>query len=342
MIDFVIKKDSLYNYLYFLFAIFIFFVAGFRAMGNDYDGYEEIFKEIKNLSFFQILDPSKVFVEPFFTVLNISLSGFPYQTILIVMAAANILVLFPFFLKYSPYPYVTLLFFSGMFLYSGIMGSIRQSLALAICLWAMVNYNNKKFWWLLFVAAMFHYTAVLVLIVRFLKNEYYSRKTYITIIVMAICSNLLFYEIFKRLIVFLPAVVTWKLEIYLATEEGTHFGLNAAVAIRLFTFILAYTYRDKIQEKFPKYGAIFLNIYFLSLVLYLGLGFLPQAAVRGSIYYLYVELLLVPMILYVSNTKNRIWIFTLYTLFSVWRHYEMITVYGETYMPYKTMLFDLL
>jgi hypothetical protein len=340
IVDFSVRKDRLYDYLYVLFAVFIFFVAGFRAMGNDYDGYEEIFNAIKILSIFDIFDPSKVFVEPLFTILNITLSGFSYQTLLAVMAAINILVLFPFFRKYSPYPYVTLLFFAGMFMYSGIMGSIRQSLAVAICLWAMINYQNKKFWWLLFVATMFHYTAVLVLIVRFLKNGYYTRKTYMVVGVIAIFSNLLLYEIFSKLIVFLPAVVTWKLEIYLATEKDTHFGLNAAVGIRLFTFVLAYIYRDKIAATFPKYAPLFVNIYFLSLILYLGLGFLPQAAVRGSIYFLYVELLVVPMILYVANNINRVWIFTLYMLFSLWRHYEMVTVYAETYMPYKTILFN--
>jgi|GEM_PF-1231810 len=342
IVDFTIKKDGVYDFFYVLFAVFIFFVAGFRAMGNDYDGYEDIFNAIKNLSFFEIFNPSKVFVEPFFTVLNITLSGFPYQTLLAVMAAANISVLFPFFRKYSPYPYITLLFFAGMFMYSGIMGSIRQSLALAICLWAMINYQNKKFWWLLFVATMFHYTAVLVLIVRFLKNEYYTLRTYITIGVLAVFSNLLLYGIFAKLIVFLPAVITWKLEIYLATEKDTHFGLNVAVAIRLFTFVLAYIFRDKIVAAFPKYGPLFVNIYFLSLILYLALGFLPQAAVRGSIYYLYVELLVVPMILYVANNKDRVWIFTLYMLFSLWRHYEMVTVYAEAYMPYKTILFNFL
>ncbi len=340
LVDFIIRKDTLYNYFYFLFAIFIFFVAGFRAMGNDYDGYEEIFDAIKKLSFIEIFDPSKVFVEPFFTVLNITLSSLPYQTLLIVMAGANIAVLFPFFRKYSPYPYVTLLFFAGMFLYSGIMGSIRQSLALAICLWAMINHNNKKFWWLLFVATMFHYTAILVVIIRFLRNDYYKRSTYILIGVMAIFSNLLLYEIFKKIVAYLPAVIAWKLEIYLATEKEIHFGLNTAIVIRFFTFILAYRYRDKIALEFPKYGPLFINVYFLALVLYLGLGFLPQAAIRGSIYFLYVEVLLVPLILYVANNKNRAWIFMLYTLFSLWRHYEMVTVYAEAYMPYKTVLFN--
>ena len=340
LLDFVVRKDKVYDCVYVSFAVFVFFVAAFRGMGNDYDGYRKIFEDIRTLSFGEIFDPSQVYVEPAFASLNIILSSFPYQTILIVMAAANVAILFPFFRKYSPYPYTTLLFFAGMFMYSGMMGLIRQSLAIAICLWAMSNPQSKRFWRLVALGTMFHYTAVFVVVVKFLKNEYFSLKTYLFIIGVAILSNLLFYEVFKLLVNFLPAVIAWKLNIYIGTEKGLHFGFNAAVAIRLITFFLAYLYRVKIVESFPKYGALFVNIYFLAIVIYTGFGFLPQMAARGAVYFHYMELLVVPMILYAANQFNRVWIFTLYALFSLWRHVEMVTTYGEAYMPYKNVIFN--
>ncbi|EXZ03041.1 putative membrane protein, partial [Bacteroides fragilis str. DS-208] len=42
LLDFSIKKNREYDILYFLFSCFIFIVAAFRGMGNDYDGYEKI------------------------------------------------------------------------------------------------------------------------------------------------------------------------------------------------------------------------------------------------------------------------------------------------------------
>ena len=339
MLDFVVKKDKVYNCLFAGFALFVFFLAAFRGMGNDYDGYKEIFETLSTLSINDIFDPRQVYVEPGFATLNILLSSCPYQTILVVMAAANITILFTFFRRYSPYPYVSLLFFAGMFLYTGVMGLIRQHLAIAICMWAMAEPRRPRFWWLVGVAVMFHYSAVFVLLVRILKDRYYTLKTYLTIGGIAIASNLLMYEAFKLAVGFLPAVIAWKLEIYLGAEAGMQFGFNAAVAIRLFTFVLAYTYREQIAACFPRYGALFVNIYFLAIVIYTGFGFLPQVAARGAVYFHYMELLVVPMILYVASGVNRAWIFTLYALFALWRHIEMVTVYAEAYMPYKNVLF---
>ena len=64
LLDFSIKKNREYDILYFLFSCFIFIVAAFRGMGNDYDGYEKIFDALKNLSILSIFDVSEVYVEP--------------------------------------------------------------------------------------------------------------------------------------------------------------------------------------------------------------------------------------------------------------------------------------
>lgn len=340
ILDFGVKKNEIYNYLYLIFALFVFFIAAFRGMGNDYEGYQAIFQSFQNLSFKDIFNPSEVYVEPGFAILNILLSTFPYQTILVVMAAANITILFPFFRKYSPYPYITLLFFAGMFMYSGMMGLIRQHLAIAICMWAMIEPHKRRFWWLVLLATLFHYTAIFVILVKVLKDDYYSFKTYLLIGGVAVVSNLLFYETFKLMVGFLPEVIAWKLNIYLGTEEGVRFGFNAAVAIRLFTFVLCYIHRKQIVKFFPKYGARLVNIYFLAIVIYTGCGFLPQLAARGAVYFHYMELLVVPMILYVTSNVNRFWIFILYATFSFLRHIDLVTVYGEAYMPYRNVLFN--
>lgn len=341
IIDFIVKRDKLYNCLYIGFALFIFFAAAFRGMGNDYDGYHAIFNSLHNRSLSEIFDASEVYVEPLYAILNIVVGNvFPYQAILVIMAFINVCLLFPFFRKYSPYPYFSLLLYAGLFMYSGMMGLIRQSLAIAICMWAIVAYRKKIFWWLIGLAIGFHSSAAIVIIVRFIKTKFYKFKFYFIALLIAVISNISFYGIFKLITAFMPAVVAWKLNIYMGTEEGIHFGFNTAVAIRLFTFILAYYYRKQISEYFPKYGPLFVNVYFLSLLVYVGFGFLPQMASRGGIYFHFIELLIIPMVLYVANNVNRAWIFVLYALFSLWRHIDMVTTYGEAYMPYKNILFN--
>lgn len=341
LIDFVVKKDKIYDYLYICFALFIFFVAAFRGMGNDYDGYRAIFNSLHNRSLYEVFDSSEVYVEPLYAILNIVVGNiFPYQAMLVIMAFINVCVLFPFFRKYSPFPYFSLLLYAGLFMYTGMMGLIRQSLAIAICMWAIVAYRKRFSWGVIALAVGFHSSAAIVIIVRFVKTEFYKFKIYFLALLIAIVSNISFYGIFKLITAFLPAMVAWKLDIYMGTEEGIRFGFNTAVAIRLFTFILAYYYRKQISEYFPKYGPLFVNVYFLSLLVYVGFGFLPQMASRGGIYFHFMELLIIPMVLYVANNVNRTWIFVLYALFSLWRHIDMVTTYGEAYMPYKNILFN--
>lgn len=341
IIDFTIKKNKSYNFLYIGFAFLLFFAAAFRGMGNDYDGYRTIFDSLHNRPFYEIFDASEVYVEPLYAILNIIVGYvFSYQAVLVIMAFINVCVLFPFFRKYSPYPYFSLLLYAGLFMYTGMMGLIRQSLAIAICMWAIVAYRKRFSWGLIALAVGFHSSAAIVIIVRFVKTEFYEFKIYLFALLIAVISNISFYGIFKMITVFLPAMVAWKLDIYMGTEGGIHFGFNTAVAIRLFTFILTYCYRKQISERFPKYGPLFVNVYFLSLLVYVGFGFLPQMASRGGIYFHFMELLIIPMVLHVANNVNRTWIFVLYALFSLWRHIDMVTTYGEAYMPYKNILFN--
>ena len=338
IIDFKVKKNTNYNHVYILFCLFIFLMVALRTMGNDYEGYHKIFDSLQGVSVTEIFDPTVTFVEPAFSILNI-IAGklFPFQAVIIIMAILNSLILFPFIKKYSPYPFLSFLLFAGMFMYSGMMGLIRQSLAVSICLWAMLEKNNKKFILLVITAMTFHYTVIFIVITRFFKNTIYSTKKYLLLGGIAIFSKFFFMGILKLLLPILPEVISWKLNIYIAEEAGKSFGINSAIILRLFAFILAYKCRFKILELFPKYGAMIINIYFLSIIFYVGFSFLPQIAFRGAMYFHYVEIILIPLILKCTKKDLRYSIFFLYALFSLWRHYEMVTIYGEMYYPYKTI-----
>lgn len=337
LLDFVIKRDKIYTLLFACVALFFVLYAGLRTCSIDYEGYRYNFDLLNSVPLSDIYHAGAQ-VEPAYAILNIMLGNF--ETVLFIMALANVLVLFPFFRKYSPYPFVTLLFYAGLFLYSGMMGLIRQSIAIAICLWAMAEPKNRRFFWLIAIAMTFHVSAIIVAIVRVVKNNFYRIQTYLLVIAIAVVANLMFYELFYQFVSLLPPFLKTKLEFYLGVEEGLRFGLNEAVMIRLFTFILAFAYKDKIVRVFPK-GALFVNIYFLALVIYIGFGFLPQMAARGAVYFHYMELIVVPMILYVANRMARIPIFLLYAGFSLVRHITMIETHAEYYIPYTNLLFDL-
>ena len=335
LFDFVAKKDKGYLIIYSLIAFFILIYAGFRTCSIDYQGYKYNYDLLRNTSILNIFEAGMLF-EPAYVVLNILSPNF--ESVIFIMALVNIVILFPFFFKYSPYPFITILLYSGMFLYSGLMGLVRQSLAISICLWAMVDPKNKKFFLLIIVAMTFHVTALIVCSVRFLKNKVYSVKQYASILALAILSNILMYDVFASVINYFPGIMAAKLNYYLMIEEGTGFGFNSAVAIRLLTFVLALWHIKAISSKF-RIGPLILNLYFLSLVFYVAFGFLPQVAARGAIFFHYIELLIVPMIIYVAKPSVRVGVFTLYSFFALSRHITMLDTHAEYYIPYTNLLF---
>lgn len=335
LFDIFAKKNNAYLLIYSLVAIFILIYAGFRTCSIDYEGYKYNYDLLLNSTIFNIYE-SGVQVEPAYAVLNIISPNF--ESVIFVMALLNLIILLPFFYKYSPYPLLTIFLYSGMFMYSGLMGLVRQSLAISICLWAMVDPKSRKFFILILVAMTFHASALIVSIVRYLKNKPYTIKQYVLILALAILSNIFMYEIFSSAVNYFPEFMASKLNYYLIEEQGKTFGFNAAVSIRLFTFVLAFHYIKPISTRFTK-GTLILNLYFLSLVLYIAFGFLPQVAARGAIYFHYVEVLIVPMIIYVAKPWARVGVFLLYSFFALSRYITMLETHADYYIPYTNLLF---
>lgn len=262
--------------------------------------------------------------------------GFHY--VITIMAFFNIIILFTFIYKYSAYPNVSLLLFCGMFMFTGLMGLIRQSLAISIALWAIMEKNKKKFYVLLVLACLFHYSAIIVLIVRVIKCKIYPIRLYLYAIIFALLVSVIGKMVLMAAVAILPTIIAWKLEIYLAEEAGMSFGLNMAVIIRLFTLVLLLMYAKRIKNRWHELGLYMINIYALSLILYIGLSFLPQLASRGVVYFHYFEIFAVPLLLSVARDYKRFFIFFLYAAFSLYRCIEVVTTYKEWYVPYKSIL----
>ncbi|ROS89603.1 EpsG family protein [Muribaculaceae bacterium Isolate-043 (Harlan)] len=335
---FITRHGKFQLFMYVCFSIVIFLLVSTREMGFDYEPYRTIFNNLKSLNLSDITDPKLVYVEPLYSILNICAPG-GFRSVIIIMALLNIAFLFPFIYKYSPYPHFSLLLFAGMFMYSGMMGLIRQSLAISIALWAIVNRNNRRFWIYLIFAIGFHYSAIIVTAVKLFPQRFLKIKTYLKWLLAAVCSNLFFYNLFVMASALMPTVIAWKLNTYIAEEAGQNFGLNAAVVLRLITFSLALYYSNRIFNKFKTDGSYFFNIYFLSLIMYIAFGFLPQMSSRGAVYFHYFEILLAPMILYVTNKKLKPIIFFFYAFCSFVRHLDIVTTYSEWYIPYRSWLF---
>ena len=334
--DTVFRK-ILHGYLFLLVSLFVIVIVGFREIGFDYESYSFIFKMLSSSYWSE--NANVVMVEKGYAFLNYWLVSF--RLLFVVMALMTVGLQFSFIYKYSPLPFFSLFLYLGIFFYASLMGQYRQALALGFILWAFVFKDRKFLFLILMIGAItFHVSSMLAFIVLLVSKQVYQLRWYIIGILLALFSNLALKPLLVDFSNFMPDFVKDKLNHYLLVEEGLSLGLNLSMLLKSVTFILFYYYRDKLSEY--KFGEYFLNIYYISLLVYLGLGFLPQLSGRGSIYFYFVEIILAAMIVVKEVGIRRVLVMAFFMLVCVYRQINFFTLWGHDYIPYKNSLLNIL
>lgn len=334
----VITKRK-YICLYVVFSFMIFLMAGFRDCGFDYGSYEDIFNSI-NLSS-NWYDNVIVFnVEPIYGFINYLMTS--YRILLIFMSGLTFTLFFIFTYKYSPYPFLSVNILLLTFVYQQGMGQIRQALAISIILWAFIAcYNSKRLLCavLVLISSLIHAPAMLALLVFIVPFECLSIRNYSLIGFVALLVNFFGLYILPSFIPFLPNFISLKLSIYLEAEVGMSVGFDFSMLLRVLFFTLLLWKKDFFSNN--SLNAFFMNLYFISLVVYLGFGFLPQLGGRGSLYFNILEGVVLAML--ISSFRywsNKFIMLTLFLLISIYRHTTLFEAESD-YNPYKTVLFNL-
>lgn len=323
-------NKTLRVYAFFIFSIFIFFFLGLRQCGFDYENYYHYFQALN--SEYWKSNAEFLGAESGYAYLNFILGD--YRLLLLVMAALTVLLQFVFIFKYSPIPFFTLYLYFSVVFYSFAMGQYRQALAVAFVLWAFVEKDKNKYLFLVFIllASLFHTSALLGLFAFVIPNRIISFKWYFFLLLIALCSSLFFGEIFYSYTDMLPSVLEKKTSFYGEVENGKHLGLNMAMLLRLSFFFLFFYERKYIME-YPL-GPYFLNLYFVSLLIYLGLGFFPQLAGRGSAYFYFFEFFMPTFLVFKTTKKKKYLYFILFVLLGLYRQITFFHEWQDDYIPY--------
>ena len=330
----VIRDKRIYLFVFAIITLFFVLFVGYRDCGFDYDNYRYYHKWLGS----SWQNNSDVFgMEIGYAYLNHILPSF--RAVFVVMALVTIPLQLYFLYRYSPAPFASLFFYIGVFLYASSMGQYRQALALAIVIWAFTNYQNKtRFALLVVLACLFHVSALIAILVLFMPKHMCKLKTYITLFVFALVINLTAGPLFLSWFENLTPFIADKLETYSIEEAGLNIGFNRTMLLRIIIFILFYVNRNTILRY--KFGELFFNLYFISLLMYMGFGFLPQLAGRGSIYFSFMELVLSGML--VCIPRKGIIYFLFFSLICVWRQVSFFNVWSKDFIPYKNELFSIL
>lgn len=214
---------------------------------------------------------------------------------------------------------------------------IRTGVAVAFVFYGFYFLINDKKWLFLIltlIASLFHYSAFIAFILIFLKNKELSLTYRIVLAALPIITfacGMLNIDI----ITLLPIeYLQERLEVYeelrdkgVAGDEELNL-LNAAILLKLTVYYFLLWKYDIVKER-CKYLPIILKIFALSYLCFGLFSFLAVLASRVSEFYCFVEILMVPLIIYAFEPK---WVGRLFVLIYVVGIFLLNVVYAELLM----------
>ncbi|WP_343588615.1 EpsG family protein [Flavobacterium sp.] len=331
-------KKYLYTFLFF----FLVFQVGFRwQTGTDWFDYLRHFAQstsyeavlINVLLGYEIGYGSFVFLVRSFTD--------NYTVFLVLHAVLYYFLVFKANKILSPFPFLSLLVFYASTM--GILGSNKQLIALAICFYSLkylLDGKSFKFFLLVFIAFLFHTSALLFLIYYFLNRD--IKKKYILlslVLAIVIGKSSLPNLLFSNFANFLGGALADKAEKYGDNNlSATSLSLIGLIR-RLLFFSLFFINYDKITSKFPTYKLLF-NGFFVGLLIYfLFSGSLIVLAGRGSFYFNIMECFLMSsQLLLFKSKKDRAYLLLVFFIYSYFIFFQSIAEYPELFIPYNGVL----
>jgi hypothetical protein len=275
-------------------GLLLFLIAAFRSSGidRDYFGYINYYNDVLHSSFSR--------VEPtFILITNIVNKIFSNNLYLFVIYA-----LLGVFLKFYAINTLTsfrllsvLVYFSGFFLLFE-MTQIRAGVAaglLLLCIQPIKERRLGLFLFLASLASLFHYSALVIFPLYFLKGNKLNALIYLLLIPFA---YILYYSKFNLLV--LPRVIPIPLiQIKLTTYL---YKASLDSTINLFNFILIsrcllaylFLWKWKLISETNTYSIILTKIYVIAIFIFVAFASIPAISSRISELLMIVEIILIP------------------------------------------------
>nr|WP_319489978.1 EpsG family protein [uncultured Caproiciproducens sp.] len=264
-----IKKSHLNNAVFLgISGVAMIVLSALRAntVGIDYKQYADYFTQVHDGGWsFLISSANGYRIEPGYSLLNYLVSLFT-SDVRIYMLIVSILVItltVVLLYKYSPIPWVGMFVFGSFGFLGNSLSFLRQSIAIAIFLFAIEFLKDKKlapYLIIILLAASFHKAMLIMIPVYFIahiKVNWKSLTTYaaITALIMGLS-----WPLFN--------VVTKYVYQYYATQEGLYY-MNGrdwqTAAIPVITMVTILILKDFILKRDPK------NIVLINFSIYSGL-----------------------------------------------------------------------
>lgn len=273
--------------------------SGLRGpVDNDYAGYVKYYTYVED----------GFAVEPTFYLISYIIKNILFDNIIFLFLIYAILGVT---LKMIAIKQLTELWFLSLLIYLSFfyvlqdMTQIRAGVAtgmLLLCIKPLFERNFKRFILYATIAVMFHYSAILILPLWFLRPVKINVILYGSLIPIAYCFHFLDIS-FSRLLPLIPVdAIQSKAQLYIdITKNMQSEGTNVFNIIQVLKCLLSFLFLWKINliTIHNKYAPLLLKIYILSAVFFLLFSDISGFGFRGSELLGIVEIILIPLIVYI-------------------------------------------
>jgi len=263
-----------------------------------------------------------------------------YSIFLLLHAIIYYILIYKSFKHFMPNMHLTLLMYYTLSI--GMMGSNRQLIALAICIYAVRFVMEKKtvlFFLLIIIASFFHTTAIFFIIYYFLNRKIDPVVVGLILVSAIIIGKAKFpFIVFSSVGNLFGGMISFRATSYAENAKDIlleHSLSTIGLIKRLVFFFFFYYNRKQLSAKLAYYN-LMLNGYFVGIVVYfLFADSLLIIVNRGSLYFNIMEPLLIASQIYLLKDKTKILGILIMLIMSIFFFYQSISLYPEIFEPYK-------
>jgi len=267
-----------------------------------------------------------------------------YTIFLVIHSLIFYFLIFKANKKLSPFPIISLMLIYALTI--GYLGSNRQLLALALCLYSLKFVLAKRpirFFLLVFVAFLFHSSALIFAVYYFLNRDFKKRNIigvlFLAIVIgQSMIPNLLFSGIGD----YLQESARSKIDFYsnIVDNSSVNFSLSGHLR-RLFYFILFFTTYNTISKKIKTYRLLFNGFVFSLIIFFLFSNSIVILISRGNLYFSIMEtFLLASQLLVFKYKRDRVIVLFFLVLYAVYVFFQSISTYEEKFIPYQGIIIN--
>jgi hypothetical protein len=320
------------NYYWILFFFFV-FTAGLRfETGTDYFSYQEIFNQTNSIDVFLLSGQlSDIPVEPLYSLLNSVFKTFKLNLnfMFLFISFVTNLLLFSSFKKYlGRYKILALVTYYCFVYFTLDMSGVRQSIAINIFLFSFRYIKSKsflKYFLLVFIAALFHVSALLCLVFYFILDRTYKSIYLLIFLILGFLVIYLKVEfitilIDSFLVKIFPATAVFKLLIYSNADKPWVF--NIKIILFLFIFMILLYNRENLFKRFTYFNIVFNSLFFYLII---RMFFWESIEISGRtiFYFIFGLILALPMVLdLIKNNVGKVFYLFIFLSFNFYQSFE--------------------